>query len=295
MKLPRSHRPPLNRHPQGIALVAVLWLIALLTVLATAAVTLTAGQRRAAERIGAIAQATSAADGAIRLTLLELIAPTEHHSAPRARQERSLAVLGTDVQVHFDREIGRIDLNTAEEELLFAAFAANGWDEAAARALSARILDWRDPDDLPRTEGAERTQYAFTGLRYGPRNSPFESIQELRQVLGGEAIDELLLDAFTVYTSVQVPAEEAAPESVLRALRFADERTLAGRRWVTAREEAALPVAALPGERQRLIGEVLRVRACATVGRTRICRRAIVRLTGHGERPIQVYAWESHR
>jgi DNA uptake protein ComE-like DNA-binding protein len=44
------------------------------------------------------------------------------------------------------------------------------------------ILDWLDPDDVARTNGAERDFYASRG--YAPKNGPFESVEELLLVNG---------------------------------------------------------------------------------------------------------------
>jgi len=46
------------------------------------------------------------------------------------------------------------------------------------------ILDWRDPDDEPRQQGAEESFYANLRFPYKPRNSYFQSIAELELVAG---------------------------------------------------------------------------------------------------------------
>ncbi len=48
--------------------------------------------------------------------------------------------------------------------------------------LAASIVDWLDPDDEPRTGGAEVDSYA--GLGYRPRNGPLTSLEELLYVIG---------------------------------------------------------------------------------------------------------------
>ena len=109
-----------------------------------------------------------------------------------------MGVLGASVEVTVERDLGRVDLNTASNALIFAVFAANGVEDDRAHLLADRIEDWKDADDSARDHGAERSQYVAAGLHYVPRNGPFESVDELRQVLGCAEIDAALFDAFTV-------------------------------------------------------------------------------------------------
>ncbi|HVX10486.1 MAG TPA: hypothetical protein VHC22_04860 [Pirellulales bacterium] len=48
--------------------------------------------------------------------------------------------------------------------------------------IADAILDWLDPDDIPRTNGCEREYY--TSLGYAPKNGPMESVEELLLVRG---------------------------------------------------------------------------------------------------------------
>jgi general secretion pathway protein K len=230
------------------------------------------------------------ADSAIRLAVLKL-------STPRSPAER----LPIDVRLDFalpagtatarvERELGRVDLNTADDDMLFALFAANGWEEGAARAMTSRILDWRDADDRPRTEGAERADYRAAERRYTPRNGPFESIDEVKQVLGGESISAAVLDSLTVYTHTLVPTESLATESVRRALAFADEHRLGEHSWSIAHESTTAGTAP-DAPARTLIGEIVRVHACARGAKYERCRLLIARLTCSVITPVQVFAW----
>ena len=46
------------------------------------------------------------------------------------------------------------------------------------------ILDWLDPDDIARPNGAEREYYSGLSHPYAPKNGPFESVEELLLVKG---------------------------------------------------------------------------------------------------------------
>jgi general secretion pathway protein K len=274
----------------GIALIAVLWLIVLLTLLGTAVAALSVSHRRAAERYIETAQAESTADSAIRLVLLKLLRAAARNSSWPVNKEQHVRLLDATAEVVVEREETRLDLNTVGPELLFALFGANGWKEHDARSMAARILDWRDADDKPEEGGAEQNEYDEAGLPYGPRNGPFECTEELRQVMGSEQIGAELFDAFTVYTHTQAPMAAGAKPAVSRALLFANGQQLGGHRWLSPAQEQAPP--AQPQIGVSLVGEVLRIRACVGLRNKALCRQAIVRLTGNLQEPQQVYAWQ---
>ena len=295
----RLHHRPSRERARGVALIAVLWLIAILTLLATTVATLSVSHRRAAQRFTEAVQLDSLADSAIRVMLLRLIAPKSPNERVAVGGVQRLELFGGVVDVTVERELGRIDINTAAEELIFALFAANGWEDQRARAMANRIADWKDTDDLRREGGAERDDYRTAGLEYAPRNSAFESPEELRQVLGANEITPDLFNSITVYTHAQSLPEALATGPVMRALALADERQLGGHRWIVAREPLSdgsspglSPVAAADGP-ATLIGEVVRIRSCAKRQALERCRTSIVRLTGSASTPVQIFAWQA--
>lgn len=283
-----QHRHRYHARSSGIALIAVLWLLSLLTLLATAAAVMSVSHRRAAQRLGERVRLEASADSAIRVVALRLVAPSPSGEIPVMGKPLQLEMPAGPAQVLIQRERARIDLNTADEQLIFAIFAANGWEVAKAQAMAARIADWIDADDEPRKEGAEVRDYAAVGRRYGPRNGAFESVEELRQVLGSEDISPSLFEAFTVYTHERVPAVSVASEPVMRALRFADEHHLGDHTWLPEGGVVAAPDAG-----RTFIGEVLRVHACVGPESEQRCRMAILRVTGSNQHPLQVFSWRS--
>ena len=52
-------------------------------------------------------------------------------------------------------ELGKIDLNAADETLLTRLFTSVGLDAQAASSLVEKILDWRSPADLKGLNGAD--------------------------------------------------------------------------------------------------------------------------------------------
>jgi type II secretory pathway component PulK len=285
----KAHRPA--RAEDGIALLVVLWFIAALTLLATGAAALSLLHRRAAQALGDAVRAQSAADSAIRVVLLQLAGRGQMWATWLNGGSRRIEIAGAAVAVRVELEDGRIDLNTGNPKLLYALFAANGWSEAHAMAFVARIEDWIAPADDPHPGGAELRDYQARGRSYGPRNAPFECVAELRQVLGGERVSQELLNSLTVYTHANYPLQSAAPVAVRRALEWADEHRLGGRRWLVTARNSAVSVDSFVAT--SALGRLVRVQACATYSRAMRCRVAVVRLTGNNRSPFEIFLWQS--
>jgi general secretion pathway protein K len=286
MILLQTRRPPRRIDTdRGFALIAVLLFVVLLTGMALTVLGATRRHERLLRRSIESCQALEAADSAIRLMLLELGAPAVRSAAEAALHERTYQISAYSVTVFFDDEAGRIDLNNADENLLTAAFAANGFAEATARASAQRIIDWRDADDVPGASGAEHRDYRGEGNTIGPRNGRFATVQELRGVLGLAALPDEMLDAFTVYTHFATVRTDTVVAPVMRTLRWANQRRLGGRIWLG--DGAPEPPSSAES------GRVLRLRACIDGSVSDICRIAVVRLTRRWDQPAMVYAWYS--
>ena len=87
-------------------------------------------------------------------------------------------------------EESRININSpkyANEAVLNAALRTiGGVDELRAGRMAAAIMDWRDADDQPLTDGAESSYYQARGKPYKCGNGPFGTIEELLLVRGME-------------------------------------------------------------------------------------------------------------
>lgn len=77
----------------------------------------------------------------------------------------------------------QFDVNLATETQWSSFLLANGLEKDTADALAARVLDWRDPDDLERPNGAERRAYARVNQSVQIGNRPFQTTNEVKNVL----------------------------------------------------------------------------------------------------------------
>jgi general secretion pathway protein K len=81
-------------------------------------------------------------------------------------------------------EGGKINLNRVDEATLHRIFINIGVDEPRRSALVDSILDWIDPDNLHRINGAENDYYESLSPPYTAKNGLFDSVDELLWVKG---------------------------------------------------------------------------------------------------------------
>ena len=168
----------------GIALIAVLWLTVLLTVIASGFAFSMRSEALAARNALSLAQARAAADGAVERDGLRADAPAQP-ARRLAGRRRAAHVAGRRSRASRPGRVdesARIDLNTAQRSAAEGPAAERRRARCRRRptACSRAILDWRDPDDLKRPNGAEEADYRAAGLKYKPANAPFETVGELR-------------------------------------------------------------------------------------------------------------------
>lgn len=213
-------RSPAGR---GFALIAVLWLVAALTLTVSGVLYAARGEVRSASWHKERSVLEAASDGAALLVARQLAAAT----APDA-QTRAVEV---DFDDHRLRVVivpldGLIDLNSAPESLLADLLAiAGGVERPAATVLAQRIVDWRDPDDVPLAQGAEDDAYIAAQSPFRTRGDAFDSPEDLLQVLGFDfALYERLRGLLTVESNGGGRVNPlSAPPAVLRVLAGGDE------------------------------------------------------------------------
>ncbi|OYD22733.1 general secretion pathway protein GspK [Oceanimonas baumannii] len=211
---------------RGIALVSVLWLLLLLTILASGLSVNSRSQARQSSNIAHAAQLYQGADAGLQLALLALAQPADQQ--PWLADGSPYVVPFDDMEIYIAlfNESGRIDLNSAGPELLDGLLATAEPDDALRARLTDAIMDWRDGDDLRRLNGAEIDDYLAAGLNYGPANAPFSTVDELQQVL--EMTPELyrkIRHSLTLRNPRQGINPQFAPRQVLLSLPGVSEAT----------------------------------------------------------------------
>jgi len=210
---------------EGIALIAVLWTLTLLSIIAAALCLETRSGTRIARNMAENATARVAADAGIQRAILDLEtstgAPTDAGSFRTDGTVYAWRFATCSVHISVRDEASKIDLNSAPEVLLAALFASVGVDPGKAQSLADAIADFRDADNLSRLNGAEQAAYRDAGLAWDPKNAPFQAIEELQQVFGMTSeIYARVAPDLTVY-SVTATIPATADERITGILRKA--------------------------------------------------------------------------
>jgi general secretion pathway protein K len=207
-----------HKGEEGVALIAVLWTLTLLSLLAGALIVETRSSTRIARNVTDNATARAAADAGIERAILDL------ENARRFVTDGTVYAWrfgNCTVHISVRDEASKIDLNKAPEALLAALFASVGTEPGQARSLADAIADFRDPDNLTRAQGAEEAEYRDAGLVWGPKNAPFQTVEELQQVFGMTAeIYARVAPDLSVY-SVTSTLPKAVNERITGILRHA--------------------------------------------------------------------------
>lgn len=296
---------------RGFALIIVLWAGVLLCVIAASFALGMRAETRQAGNLVENAGAGAIADAAIRRGIVALLA-----GAPDARWIRDGRVYvlpfgGGSMRIRLTSENGKIDLNTAPEGLiegLLSALAASGELSSPYQAMriAAAILDWRDPDQLVRPDGAEDPSYRAAGRAFGARDGAFLSVEELSLVRGVDAeVYARLAPRVSVHSWAAQVDPVTAPRDVLLAIPGMDSDSVdrfvsARHRWYAGLPEAGgaaprLPLELLSPGAPYLSREGSRIYTVDAVGESpggvRASRRAVVRLTGRAREPYSIVAW----
>lgn len=212
---------------QGLILVIVLWIITLLTMLASSLVyslrTETLLATHAVER----AQAQALAQAGLDYAALRILGANPQRKWPVDGSSQRWRFGSAALFIRVSDASGKIDINGANRELLKALLASAGVADEEVDSLVDAIEDWRDADDLPRVNGAESEAYEAAGRSVGPKNKPFESVEELQQVLGINAIFyKRIAEKITVFSRQPGINPAVASADVLRVLPDVDAATV---------------------------------------------------------------------
>jgi len=197
----RSGRHSAGLGQTGMALVVVLWMVALLTIMAGSFSLSTQRNTGLVKAAQDRARGMALADAGVHYALLMLSHPDPLKRPRSDGTPFEVALPGGFVRLAVFDESGKIDLNSASEQTLRSLLERMAGNSDAAGSLADKILDWRDNDDLKRVNGAEAKEYQAEGKPYVPQNKNFQALEELQMVSGfTPALYKKLEPALTLYT-----------------------------------------------------------------------------------------------
>lgn len=228
---------------RGVALFVALWLVVAIGVISLQFNLEGRQQRLVAANILELADARAAAHGGVEHALARLERTLR---LPRVTGQGANALraadpwLDADTLVRIDEDTtgstyrvrvsdvaSQLNVNNATEAQLRLLFTGLDFDFSTADRVAQGIIDWRDPNDLNRPQGAEREQYLREGRLFLPRDGPIQNLAELRHVL--EMSDEMY-DSIAPFLRVDGPAQinvNSAPPVVLATLPGFTDATVA--------------------------------------------------------------------
>jgi general secretion pathway protein K len=241
-----------SKNSRGVALIMVVWIITILTVVVLEFSFAMRTEVNITKNFKEELELYAIAHGGVQQAIAELILKHD----PRVQQLRKTLKTeevnpekkewvadGRPYALRFDQgecelrimsESGKININTISEMTLRKLIGNLGLEGEKRDAVVDSILDWRDPDDLYRINGAENDYYQSLKEPYRCKNANLDSVQELLLVKGvtpdlfygrrgpkeGEegtkASDIGLKDIFSVYAAGEQVDVNSASLPVLR-------------------------------------------------------------------------------
>lgn len=187
---------------RGVALIMVLWVIAILSVMVLEFSFAMRTEVHITTNYKEELQCYAMAEGGVQRGIGELIYKLD----PRIRQMRSTLKpeetppeerewipdgrpyslpfeLGT-CEIRIMSEAGKVNINAVSESTLRKIIGQLGLEEETKDIVVDSILDWRDPNDFYRVNGAENDYYQSLKDPYDCKNGNLDSIEELLLVRG---------------------------------------------------------------------------------------------------------------
>jgi general secretion pathway protein K len=235
-------------HAKGVALVMVLWVVAILSVVVLEFSFAMRTEVNIANHYKEELQLYAMAEGGVQRAVAELI---YKHDAQVQQMRKSLKPEeippekaewvpdGRPYLLPFDQgacevrvmsEAGKININVISESMLRKIIGNLGLEGEERDVVVDSILDWRDPNDLHRANGAENDYYQSLKEPYDCKDGNLDSIEELLLVRGvtpdlfngkkgikkegegGKADRVGLKDIFSIYsTGEQIDINSATP------------------------------------------------------------------------------------
>ncbi len=288
---------------RGVALLLVIWIMALLSVVALAITRDARTGARLARNLVASAQAQALADGGVWWALARMEDPKpEAHLRTDGTPYRT-ALGGAPIAVSVEDEGGKIDLNQGDPELLAGLFRALGYDGRAADGMAAAIAAFReDWQDRFARHGA--SALPGTPAAASDHEVPFDTLEDLRRV---PAIYPERYRRIAPFLTVNSGSSRVNPRTARREVLLAlpgiepgsVDEFLAARRAGGGEAGPGSGASTLAAAARYLVWsapQIVTIRSLARLADgTSFLREAQVDLRGEGSRPFRVLAWRQGR
>jgi general secretion pathway protein K len=258
---------------RGVALLMVLWVMAVLSVVVLEFSFAMRTEVNITKNFKEELQLYAMAQGGVQRAIAELI----YQHDPKVQQLRRTLTTeeippekkewvtdGRSYVLPFDQgtcdikvmsETGKVNINLVSQSMLRRIITLLGLEGETRDIVVDSILDWIDPDDFVRLNGAEESYYQSLKEPYHCKNAPLDSIEELLLIRGvnhalfygekdvkkgegGEKVVQAgLKDIFSIYSpGVQIDINSATPVVLRVVLGIGEDLS---QKVIKAREEKA--------------------------------------------------------
>ena len=215
MKSPTRHAS----HRPGFAMIAVLWLIAILGMTAMVSLRVISFDMQLASSKVHGSRARQFAEMGIAVGCNPVVKRTE---PVLLHQFDEAAGGGFDVRII--SEGSRFNINAIllgnDKDFIRDIFIGWGLELDAAQAVTDALADWVDADDEAQLNGAEKSWYEDLGRLNQPFNHPFYNLDEVTLVRGMEMVEAVRPDWrnwFTIWSGGKLDLNDAPAELIAAA------------------------------------------------------------------------------
>ncbi len=238
---------PIRSSQAGVALLLVLWVLILLTVIVGQFCYTMRTETNMTRNFRDAAQADYLARAGLKRAIYAIMTSDDKSGAGlnlwRVNADiPALNLAGGSYKVQIGNESGKINLNSADDDLLKLLVSGLKIARKERVTIVHSILDWRDGDNLHRGLGAENAYYTSLPEPYRASNGPFNDTYELLRVKGvtREIFENSFRDRVTVY-----PEEVFVGDDAYYEVRYKNEEVEPDRININAAPESLL--LAIPG------------------------------------------------
>ena len=231
---------------RGIALIMVLWIMAILIVMIFSFSLSVRTELFSTDTFKEQMSNKLLAEAGVQRGIMEIYYRRNHKNTTAARREdQPCRVDGTSYSERIGEghyafsltdEAGKININLLSDStgiILNNLLVQLGVDKAQADTIVDSLLDWKDADDLSRLHGAESDYYKSLPRPYRAKNASFDSAEELLFVKGmtadilfGNEKKPGLIQFITVHSGTNKINIITAEPEVLKALPFMSDDTV---------------------------------------------------------------------
>lgn len=282
---------------RGFALLLVIWVLAILAVLATGFAAGTRSETRLARNLLEAAHARALAEAGIARATASLLDVDPRARWPADGTPQQTRFDGGDIQIRIEDEDGKIDLNLAPAELLSGLCAELAIDPDVCSALVDGVAARRRAAAAAEPQSTQGLRFGAPPAKPDRQTAAFTTVEELRLLPALDAASFARLRPFvTVYAQSDHIDPAVAPREVLLAIPGVNpgevERLLAAR---PAAAQSLAPLPPLTGAEAYVAAGQLHTATIIAVAQseagTSFTQRSVIALTGQPLTPVQVLEW----